>query len=493
MANHPAGTRIFARVLDRIERASPARLRRLLTWIVVIVMTGLVTHGNYAGSGDAVHYMVIARSIAFDRDLDLSNDYSDSSSIIREQPGAHARPGVDGALRPVHDVGLPFISTPVFWAAYHIASLTDRLPESLRRRAKLNDFITLRQLLSLFMIGVTVWLGRLFFDVSSAITGHKALAFLWALAWTLSPPILSHGYVFLTEVPSALIALMVYSRLDEVNGERPIPRGFLLGMLTGLLILIHVRNAGLMLAFTGLVAWRVRRAPLRGAGFAAGLFVMGAMKVALNLQFWGTAITTPHEHFGAWISLGSFVSASVSSGLGLLFDARHGLLPSAPIFLLAPAAWWLLARRSRTTGFEVLLLITAYLVLILNPITNIHGWRGGWSPAARFLVPIAPFLGLAVPLLFTARKNLAVAGAIVAVQIGLNAFFWEQPMTMWSEGPGPAAFLLSLAGPAFAAAWPIFDTLTGAILLIAAAIVVVWLSLTWMLVRAATRRATAIA
>jgi hypothetical protein len=66
-------------------------------------------------------------------------------------------------------------------------------------------------------------------------------------------------------------------------------------------------------------------------------------------------------------------------------------------------------------------------------------------------------------------------------------------MTMWSEGPGPAAFLLSLAGPAFAAAWPIFDTLTGAILLIAAAIVVVWLSLTWMLVRAATRRATAIA
>jgi hypothetical protein len=493
LANHPAGTRSVAGVLDRIERASPARLRRLLTWIVVIVMTGLVTHGNYAGSGDAVHYMVIARSIAFDRDLDLGNDYGDSTNIIREQPGAHARPGVNGVLRPVHDVGLPLISSPVFWAAYQVASLTDRLPESLRRRAKLNEFITLRQLLSLIMIGVTAWLGRLFFDVSSAMTGQKALAFLWALVWTLSPPILSHGYVFLTEVPSALIALLVYSRIDEVNGERPIPRGLLLGVLTGLLILVHVRNAGLMLALAALVAWRVRHAPSRGVGFAAGLFVMGAIKIALNLQFWGTAITTPHEHFGAWIGLGSFVSESVSSGLGLLFDARHGLLPSAPVFLLAPAAWWLLARRSRAAGLEVLLLVAAYLVLVLNPVTNIHGWRGGWSPAARFLVPIAPFLGLAVPLLLAARRNLLLAGAIVAAQIALNAFFWGRPMTMWSEGPGPAAFLLSLAGSAFAAAWPIFDTLTGATLLIAAAIVVGWLALTWILVRTASRRATAIA
>jgi hypothetical protein len=264
---NPFSARILNRIGDDIGRASPARLRRLVTWIVVVVMAGLITHGNYAGSGDAVHYMVIARSIAFDRDLDLRNDYADSTNIVREQPGDHARPGVDGALRPVHDVGLPLISAPAFWAAYELASLTDRLPESVRRRAKLNEFIALRQLVSLLMIGLTAWLARLFFDVSSAVTGRKALAFLWTLVWTLSPPILSHGYVYLTEVPSALVALLVYSRLDDMNGARAIPRGVVLGLLTGLLMLIHVRNAGLVLALVALIAWRVRHAALRGAGF----------------------------------------------------------------------------------------------------------------------------------------------------------------------------------------------------------------------------------
>ena len=64
--------------------------------------------------------------------------------------------------------------------------------------------------------------------------------------------------------------------------------------------------------------------------------------------------------------------------LGLVFDARHGLLLSAPIYLLVPAGWILLARRSRATANELLLLAAVYLLLVANPVTNIHGWRGGW-------------------------------------------------------------------------------------------------------------------
>ena len=63
-----------------------------------------------------------------------------------------------------------------------------------------------------------------------------------------------------------------------------------------------------------------------------------------------------------------------------------------------------------------------------------------------------------------------MAGAIVVAQIGLNVFFWGHPMTMWTEGPGPAPFLQALAGPAVAAAWPILDTLTRRTLLIALAL-----------------------
>src|SRR5205814_2034004 len=98
-----------------------------------------------------------------------------------------------------------------------------------------------------------------------------------------------------------------------------------------------------------------------------------------------------------------------------------------------PAAWFVLTRRFRVVGNELLLLVVAYLVFVVMPVTNIHGWRGGWSPAARFLVPIAPFIALAVPLLLT-HNTLRMVAAFVFLQLSLDVFFWEHPMLLWSEG-----------------------------------------------------------
>ncbi len=47
-------------------------------------------------------------------------------------------------------------------------------------------------------------------------------------------------------------------------------------------------------------------------------------------------------------------------------------------------------------ALSVVLTVGLYLALIICPLTNVHGWTGGWSPAARFLTPIAPLLGLFV-------------------------------------------------------------------------------------------------
>jgi hypothetical protein len=473
------------RLLERVESAGPARLRVVIYLVVVLVMLGFITHGHYAGSGDALHYMVIARSLAFDQDFDVGNDYREPSRIIKEPAGNHARIGRNGALRPVHDVGLPIVAAPFFAVAYRLAQMTDRLPASLRQRARLDQFIALRQLVSVFMILVTAALGVVFFDASWQLTGQKAFAFVWALAWTLSPPILSHGYIFFTEVPSALVALLVYSRRDDVLGDNAWFRGLALGLLTGLLVLIHVRNVGLVMALAFLIAWRVRLAPRRGVGFGAGLAIMGTIKVALNLAFWGSAFTTPLQHPGAWIGAGAFLSEVIVRSLGLLFDARHGLLLSAPIYLLAPAAWFVLTRRSRVERNELLLLVAGYVFCVVIPLINPYGWRGGWSPAARFLVPIAPFLALPVPVLMTTRTGLRVVAAIVFLQLALDAFFWAHPMLLWSEGPGPAPFLEVLMNRSFAAIVPPWESLTRTVLLASLAGLGAWTALTWMLVGAA--------
>jgi hypothetical protein len=457
----------------------------VLAAIIAVAMIGQIAHGNFAGSGDAVHYMVAAHSVAFDRDLDVANDYSDPSRIIRDPAGAHAQPGVDGVLRPVHDVGLPIVAAPVVALAYAAAGTVNNWPPSLVRRAKLNPFIVLRQLLSLAMIAATIGLALLFFETSAALTGQRTWAFVWTLAWALSPPILTHGYVFLTEIPSALIALFVFVRRGDLRGSQATRHGVMLGLLTGLLFLVHVRNIGLVLALAALIVWRVRQTPMRALGYAAGLAVMGCVKVAINLRFWGAPLTNPHEHLGAWPGLAAFLSQSATSFAGLLFDARHGLLLAAPIFLLAPAAWILLKRQSRTTAYELLILMAAYLIFVINPVTNIHGWRGGWSPAARFLVPIVSFAALAVPAVLAVRGRMRAGVVIIGAQLIVSAYLWGHPMQQWSEGPGPAAFVQALAGSPAAASIPPIEQLSGPVLAYVSVALLITTGVTWMLVRKA--------
>lgn len=477
---------IWTRFLTRLESASHSSLRAALGTAVFFIMLGLISHGNYAASGDAVHYMIAAHSIAFDLDLDIGNDYSDDSRILKEPADGHARLGRNGVIRPVHDVGLPLVASPFFGIAYKLARWSDHLPASLRQRAKIDQFIALRQLVSILMILATSMLAMVFFELTSELTGDRIQALLWSAAWILSPPILSHGYVFLTEIPTALLSLWVYQRLRRVEGESPW-LAFVIGLASGFLMLLHIRNIGLVLALVCLALSRMRLMPRRRTGFLLGLAAMATFKIALNLQFWGTIVTTPHARLGMWPGLIPFASDLLLRATGLLFDARHGLLPSAPLYLLVPAAWIVLRRKSKTIATEVLFIAISYLVFIVTPLTNVHGWRGGWSPAARFLVPIAPFLALSLPTLTTARRASGIAAVVLTIQVALDLFLWAHPMLLWSEGPGAAPWLEALIGQA-AANLPSWEQLGPTVLLGSIVGFGMWIVVTWKLTRAAEIR-----
>ena len=115
--------------------------------------------------------------------------------------------------------------------------------------------------------------------------------------------------------------------------------------------------------------------------FLAAAAVMLLARVAVTFDFWGTWITTPHARFGTTGGPGGVVYDPVLRLLGLLFDQSHGLLPVAPIYLLLPLGWVRLWRRDRTFAAQIGILALAYLIPILTPLLNAHGWRGGWSPA----------------------------------------------------------------------------------------------------------------
>jgi hypothetical protein len=314
--------------------------------------------------------------------------------------------------------------------------------------------------LSFAMIGVTAAMAVRLLDIFSALSISSRRAFACVLLMVLSPPILSHSFLFFTEIVSAFIALYVFmwlraggERLRPCRGGAPAPvkkswagraGALLAGAATGYLMLVHARNVGLIAGLMIVALLRARRWADRGliVAFLVGAAVLFAVRTGVTHHFWGTWVTTPHERFGAVDGLQPFVTESVTRLAGWLFDQEHGLLPYAPIYLLAPAGWLALWKRDRVLCTEISILVGAYVGVMTMPMLNAHGWRGGWTPAARFLVPVAPFLAI---LTFGAVAHLrrlpAIVKVIAGVQVCLDALLWQDPHLLWNDGIGTSALL----------------------------------------------------
>ena len=417
--------------------------RRWLFALVVIGLWGLATHGTHAGEGDEPHYLAIAHSIAFDLDFDLANNYGRDEPLIGGGtlvPGPHVQAGLGATRRPVHDVGLPLLFAPFPRAGVALVSwLSSNLSEETMRRLRVQPATLYKHFVSAVMIPVAGFLAIQMFGALRARGTPPTAAFWWSALVALSPPLLVISISFFTEVVSALLCLVVFR--EVVDGPpRRTPVSLLAGAGTGLLFLVHARNAGLV---AGLVALTVipavrRRMWREGWWFLAGFAALFAMRTWITYCFWGTWLTSPHARAGEWVGAASFFRETGRRAAGLLIDQEYGLLPYAPIFLLVPLGLGLLARTDRPLLRALTLVGGPYLLLVLLPMTNAHGWTGGWSPAGRFWVPLVPLL--AYPLVTAAlRLPRPLTAALLAAQIGINAYLWQNPKSNWNDGDGIAA------------------------------------------------------
>jgi hypothetical protein len=412
--------------------------------VIVLVLWGLITHGTFAGTGDEPHYLAIAHSMAFDGDIDLTNNYGANEPLIAGgnlQPESHVQAGVGGVARPVHDIGLPLIFAPLVRVAVPLTrGMTAILPASVMQRARLTPSLFYRHLLSLVMIGLTAVLAGLMFDTFVALGGSSRAAFWTALILILSPPLLIFSTLFFTELLSALLGFAAFRAICTVD-TRGAARWLLLGLATGFLFLVHAKNIGLTLPLAAFALYALRDPSRRreAGSFAVGLVSMLVLRTAVNYLFWGGYVEGPHARFTESIGLADLIDQSAVRSAGLLVDQEFGLLTYAPLYLLSLAGVGPLIRAARGLAWSAILIIAVTVALIVCPLTNIHGWTGGWTPAARFLTPIVPLLGLFV---FAGIRNAGrvVLVPILALQIVIDAYCWQHPKILWNDGDGRAAF-----------------------------------------------------
>jgi len=412
---------------------------RLIVVVVFLVVWGLITHGTFAGSGDEPHYLIVAQSLAFDGDLDVANNYAQPDNLIGAgglRPEAHARPGRGGILRPVHDIGLPLLFAPYVRVAYPLADFAAvHLPQSLLRAAKLNPPLIFRHLISLAMALLTGLLGAQLFFLFARVAESDRQAMLWALFVTLSPPLLSHSFLFFTEIPSALLVAWLVNVMSA-SDDRKTP-WLLVGSAAGLLLLIHVRNIALVSVFLVWAVMRLRarkEPPASWLLFAIGTLVLLTVRTATNYVFWGTWLTSPLAH-PDW-SLG-VADAFVETGTrlaSLLVSPDFGLLRFAPVFVLALPGLWVMRTNVTWAPRAIWLLLVSYLGTLLLPYANAYGVAGGWAPASRMIVPVVPLLAMAVFAAARATPARArwVLAVLICVQVAIDLFVWQSPKVLWS-------------------------------------------------------------
>ena len=366
-------------------------------------------------SGDEPHYLLMAQSLWREHDLDLRDNMA-REDWREYTPGPitphYAAPRADGRPFPAHSPGLPLLLAPLY---------------ALGGRTLCVALLTLMAAALAAEMRAAAW----------RLTGDEEAALLaWSLA--LVPPIAFYAFEVYTEVPSAL-ALAVALRLVMAA---PGPAGAAAAaLLASALPWLHMKMMPAAVAL-GIVAL----ARLRGRPRLAFVAVAAAMAAGFLLYYRAVfGVPSPLAVYGG---LPRDASGSPLRALvGLALDRSFGLLPYAPVFVLALAG---VAARARARAWAYALVALA----VIAPVLTWRMWWGGQCPPARFLVPLVPVLALAAATRVAADRRglarwrwvLAVLGVATVVAMTIR----PGALLLLNRGDRPTRWWAALSGE-----WPV--------------------------------------
>jgi hypothetical protein len=429
------------------------RRARAVRVFFVLVVWSLTTHGKFSASGDEPHYLMVSESLLSDHDFDLANNYASGDGrwfgADFLEAGPHARTTRTGSTWSTHDVGLPALILPVYAVATRLSTF---VPEDVLRAVRQTRGLFAYSLVSFaFIVMTAIALSLLLSALSRATSPAAAIAI--TLAAGLSPPVLSHAFLIFPETPAFFVVCATLWLASRERHELTTARVVLVTTAIGLLPWLHRKYSFFIIGLAFVLvrrhwSWlREQRAPVLAA-LAALLVIPEIGLHASTLYLWGN-LGGPQMLEGLPFSL-----ASAQRGvLGLVLDRERGLLAYAPIYLLLPACWAIGWRRHRD--------LLVPIALLFFPMAAFAVWSAGFSPAARYLVPLVPLLVYPASdaLSHPAFRRAAIACAIF--QLLITAVVWQSPRTLWPEELGRNAALekLPVIGPAYAYALP--SMLTG--------------------------------
>ncbi len=405
-----------------LGRVRPLRLPTPPAWALFVLgalvasAVGLHYVRSVEPSGDEIDYLLMAQSLWRERDLDLRDnfergDHREYLGDLDRMPGGARRR--DGRSYPTHSAGLPALLAPAYALGGRAAG-------------------------AVFLALVASGLGLLVRDLARR-GGADERAALVAFAAAVGPPVLFYTAFLYTEVVVAFCIALALRLLLVSPGPRAAAGA---ALALSALPWLHVRMT-LTAAALGAFAF-VRLLGRARAAFALTAGAMAAAYAGYQLSVFGTV--SPLARYGGTLPGPMARSTPLRTLFGLFLDGAYGLLPYAPIFLLALAGLPLVFARGRRDRWALALAGLGVLLPVL-------GWRNWWgfSPPARFTIPLVPVLALALAARLSAAPGRGLARwrwALVAAGFGLALAMFAQPreMRMINGRDGPPGVFEWLGG-----------------------------------------------
>jgi hypothetical protein len=395
----------------------PARLRspgrRLNPWAIVVQLAPFILalgiylvafqQMNPELTGDEPHYLLVAQSIAFDRDFALDNDYASRDRTLRIadvfplDPEPHAaRYAPSAHLRPVHGIGLSALLAP----AVALGGLTGAQLAMIFIAALLayQLFRLLRQLGFRPLVRIAAWLAVVACSPVIAFTSQIYPELPGALILVVALRIMvSRAQPVALAAGSAAAATLIWLHVRYF----PLAFGVLLGLAlsacsarrgglgtsVGDGALARIRAAGATLVSCAARDWRTVTLPIV-APFALGLAFFA---VAFEHWYGSPNPATPYRAFSTTQAGDAGWSFLYDYALQDIFDPVHGWIPYVPVHLLGLAALGCLIVRFGWPAVGCLVFAVGYELILASAAPNI-----GWGLPARYLMILVPLI--AVPI-----------------------------------------------------------------------------------------------
>jgi metallo-beta-lactamase class B len=395
----------------RRHRFEPGPVVLFVLALLVFLALGLRLPGAAGPQGDEPHYLLMARSLVSDGDVDLGNDFAQRAyaPFYAGVLEAHTSPrSPKGHLYTVHTPGLAALLAPGYAAAGYLGA-------------------------RIIMALIAAWASVLTYRLVADVIGDRGPAMAIWLGLVITAPFALYAVSIYPEMPAALATavFLLTSRKDPTPGA-------IAASAIAAAILPWIHPKFLPLAFVGLGLTVVRHGP-RAWRWAA---VVAAF-VSLAGLLWFFRSTYGVASLSAAYGTGYAADVSLLRAprglLGFALDRQHGLMFLSPFWLLAAPGAALLARHRPGDALRAGLLAGSTLVVG----ASFSMWWGGACPPGRFVVPALPALAVFVAAV-AARRSEVTAG-LLGVGAAILALAGYAPRALHNRGDGESAFLRFLS------------------------------------------------